>query len=96
MFDRNLRLHMIKHFSIFSFLFFNPGSWKPWEFSCNRLMADQSLIDFSLTAINLIGYMRKIPSQGFQGSGQDQVFLHFLLGIAIKRKKIMKEYAIPY
>ena len=24
---------------IISFLFFNPGSWKPWEFSCNRLMA---------------------------------------------------------
>ena len=20
------------------YIFFNPGSWKPWEFSCNRLM----------------------------------------------------------
>jgi hypothetical protein len=25
--------------SVNDFLFFNPGSWKPWEFSCNRLMA---------------------------------------------------------
>ena len=23
---------------LFIFFFFNPGSWKPWEFSCNRLM----------------------------------------------------------
>lgn len=32
-------LSSIAYVFLFLFLFFNPGSWKPWEFSCNRLMA---------------------------------------------------------